>query len=954
MLKKIVAVIKDFFISILQSRVFVLAAVMLVLFLIVVNRLFDLQIINGSDYLDNFTLTIKKERTLESTRGCIYDKDGELLSYNKLSYDVTIEDSGTYESTSQKNKVLNSTIYELIELIEKNNDSIVNNFDIKINSKGEFEFLVSDASLDRFRADVYGYKSVDELGYNKKLGYDEAKATAKQIFEYLSGENKYDISDEYTNEEALKILVVRYALSQNDYQKYITTTVAEQVSDKTVACVMENIDDLQGVDISEDTVRKYVDSKYFASIIGYTGKISETEIDELNKDTNANYDLTDIVGKAGIEQEMELYLQGSKGLETLYVDNLGKVIETAEHIDSVSGNDVYLTIDKDLQETVYNVLEEQLAGIIYNKIINQKNYTITSSTRASDILIPIDDVYFALINNNIIDIDHFESKKASENEQDVYAAFESAQDSTINEISRMLTGDSPAAYNSCSSEIQAYCDYIQSVLSSAKVLDQSDFTSGDETYDEWTAGNISLKEYLEYAVSKNCIDTTKFDIESKYSDSAEIYNELVNYITATVLTDDGFTKLIYKYMIANSTISGTQLCLILFDQAVLKENTEDINALSSGAISGYTFMRQKIKNLEITPGQLALDPCSASCVVTDVNTGEVRALVSYPGYDNNKLANTVDADYYSKLTNDLSLPLYNHATQEQTAPGSTFKMVSATAGLTEGVISPSETIEDLVEFTKISLPYPKCWKAPSSHGAINVSEAIRDSCNYFFYEVGYRLSINGPDYNSEQGLNRLAKYAAMYGLNAKSGVEIVESEPKISDSDSVRSAIGQGTNNYSTVQLARYVTAVANSGTCYNLSLLDRVQDTEGALIKDFTPSVYNSLDDVADSTWNEVHAGMRMVVQNLDAFDNVTTETAGKTGTAEEVETRGNHALYVGYAPYNSPEIAYAVRIAYGYSSGNAAEIGSKVVRSYFKEDGYKDLVTGNAADTSNQVVGD
>ncbi len=99
------------------------------------------------------------------------------------------------------------------------------------------------------------------------------------------------------------------------------------------------------------------------------------------------------------------------------------------------------------------------------------------------------------------------------------------------------------------------------------------------------------------------------------------------------------------------------------------------------------FLMDKINNIEITPAQLALDPCTGSCVITDVKTGQLKALVSYPGYDNNKLANTVDADYYQSLREDKSNPLWNYATQEQTAPGSTFKMVSSTAGLAEGVIT---------------------------------------------------------------------------------------------------------------------------------------------------------------------------------------------------------------------------------------------------------------------------
>ena len=277
-------------------------------------------------------------------------------------------------------------------------------------------------------------------------------------------------------------------------------------------------------------------------------------------------------------------------------------------------------------------------------------------------------------------------------------------------------------------------------------------------------------------------------------------------------------------MIQENTLTGKQVCLLLWEQNLLDIDSAEIEKLKAGTILPYNFMLQRIENLDITPAQLALDPCSGSCVVTDVNNGEVLAMVSYPSYDNNLLANSIDADYYSDLQNDLSLPLWDYATQQLTAPGSTFKMVSATAALEEGVINTSETVTCTGVFEKVTTPF-KCWQI-SGHGPLNVTGAIEHSCNFFFYEMGYRLSIDETGtYNNSLGLDRLAKYAQMYGLTDPSGVEVVESTPHVSDKDAVPSAIGQGTNNFTTVGLARYVTTVANSGTCYNLSLLDKLTD---------------------------------------------------------------------------------------------------------------------------------
>ena len=402
---------------------------------------------------------------------------------------------------------------------------------------------------------------------------------------------------------------------------------------------------------------------------------------------------------------------------------------------------------------------------------------------------------------------------------------------------------------------------------------------------------------------------------------------------------------------------------MLFEQGVLDSSTDaNYEDLMSGDLSAYDFMVAKIRNLEITPAQIALDPCNASSVVVDPNNGQVLACVTYPGYDNNKLANSVDADYYSSLTKDLSYPLLNYATQNKTAPGSTYKPLTATAALTEGIITVNDTVTDEGKFMDV-YPNPVCWIYPSSHGTINVSQALRDSCNYFFYTMGYRMSTQNasgdagePVYNDEQGVATLAKYAKEYGLGTTTGIEIPESEPEISDEDTVRSAIGQGKNNYTTTQLARYVAAVANSGTVYDLSLIYKVVDNNGTTSQEFTPSIYNQLTEVSQTTWDAIHTGMRMVVTDSlsSTFGSVTTEVAGKTGTAEQTTTRPNHGLFVCYAPYSSPEISIATRIPYGYNSGYAADATANMIKYYFKEDDYEDILTDMSSGSSATSVGD
>jgi penicillin-binding protein 2 len=363
-------------------------------------------------------------------------------------------------------------------------------------------------------------------------------------------------------------------------------------------------------------------------------------------------------------------------------------------------------------------------------------------------------------------------------------------------------------------------------------------------------------------------------------------------------------------------------------------------------------MTDCIAELKITPAQLALEPYSASMVITDVRNGDVLALVSYPSYDNNYMANGADADYLRKITNDKSLPMFNYATQQRTAPGSTYKMVTSAAGLSEGIITPNTLITCTGTFDETKDVH-HCWAYPGRHGAINVTNAIRYSCNCFFYTVGYRLSLDERNhYNSDLGIEKLNEYAKMFGLGDKSGVEIDEYSPVLSSAYSVPSAIGQGNNAFTTVGLARYVTAVANSGTVYDLTLVDKITDSDGTLIKDNEAPIRN-VAELKDNYWDIIHEGMRRVVADKYYFSDLDLEFAGKTGTAQQSRVNADHGLFVCYAPFDEPEIAIAVRVANGYSSEYVADTTKDVLKWYFKLEDKKDIVNGQASTVSGHDGG-
>ena len=732
-------------------------------------------------------------------------------------------------------------------------------------------------------------------------------------------------------------------------------TIATNVSEKSVAAIMENKTGLQGIDVVEDSIRQYIDDESMAPILGYTGKASSEELTELRKQ-NPDYSNDAIVGKAGIEQYMELTLQGTDGKETVSVDNLGKVLKIDEDtkVEPVAGDDVQLTIDTDWQSAIYQILKQRVAGVLLTKIDAAKTFDYTYVTDASQIRIPIYDVYNALISNSVIDITKFSNEDASDIEKNLYAKFQQKQQRVFDTISTKLNGSNPPAYKDEDEETQEYLSYICNDLlrDTLGIISKDAIDTSDATYKAWTTDEtISLKDYLTYATSQGWIDISSFSPEGEYLDSEEIYQALTAYIIDYLSTDTGFSKLLYKYMLQEDTISGQEICLVLYEQGVLDKNDDDYENLASGTMGAYDFMINKIYTLEIEPAQLALMPCSASAVVVDVKTGDVVALVSYPGYDNNRLTNDMDTDYYAKLALDQSSPFFNKATQQTTAPGSTLKLLSTIAGMEEGIIDEGTYIECTGTFDYVDPPI-NCWYK-NGHGSLDIRTAIEQSCNYFFNMIGFQLGKVGDNEFSEvQSLNKLQEYASLIGLDRKTGIELSEATPKVSDAKAVPSYMGQGNNLFTTSELARYATVMATSGNVFKLTLLDKVMDPKGEVIQEYEPEIEDVVN-ISSNIWDVIHDGMRRVIQTHSQFDGLGVEVAGKTGTAELDLRHPNHGLFIGYAPASDPEYAVAIRIANGYSSGNACLIANDIFKYMYNLADKDSILTGIAStdtsDTSN-----
>ena len=322
-----------------------------------------------------------------------------------------------------------------------------------------------------------------------------------------------------------------------------------------------------------------------------------------------------------------------------------------------------------------------------------------------------------------------------------------------------------------------------------------------------------------------------------------------------------------------------------------------------------------------------------AAAVVSVGTGEVLALASYPTYD----LSTFNEDY-DELVNDQRLPMFNRATQGIYAPGSTFKMVTAVAALESGIITPSSIIQDRGIYTYYKDPQPMCWiysQTGSTHGRINVSQAITDSCNYFFYEVG-RLT----------GIRTLDSYASQFGLGQSTGIEIGDSsgvlaspewaeshDQEWTDGQTITAAIGQSYNLFTPLQLANYVGTLVGGGDHYQAHLLKNVKAYDNSrLLYMYDDNPINTVE-MSDTTLSAVTRGMHELTVSGSvayAFENCVVSAGAKTGSAQ-VGTDIANGVFVAYAPYENPEIAVAIVIEKGGSGAALANTAVEIINSWF-----------------------
>ncbi len=439
--------------------------------------------------------------------------------------------------------------------------------------------------------------------------------------------------------------------------------------------------------------------------------------------------------------------------------------------------------------------------------------------------------------------------------------------------------------------------------------------------------SINSEEYAKLKDEGYSYNSTigKMGIET----TMERYLKGSNGIKRTEVDSEGEIAAEYVYKEASSG-NNVSLTIDYRLQKIAETNLKKvINNIATGA-KGY--VKQKGAN-------------AGAVVALDVNSGEVLAMASYPTFDPNDFVSGIKYSKWKKLSGDKTKPMFNRVISGTYSPGSTFKMLSALAGLDSKVITINENIKTNGRYEYGN--HPMCWVYSSygrTHGYVNVTKAIKVSCNCYFYEVGRRM-----------GIENLVKYAKMFGLGSKTGIELYgEASGSIAGAnedmdwylgDTLSAVIGQSYNSFTPVQLANYISTLANGGTLNKVSVLKEVTTNEyeniseeevANYIQGITGYKFNSTKlELNEKYVDAVVEGMKSVTSEQGGtsyivFKNSDIEVAGKTGTAQVASGTPN-GIFVGFAPINNPQIAVVAIVEHGDSGSAVANIVKPILEEYF-----------------------
>ena len=918
----------DHFLDLCKNRIFVMLCGIIVLFAIIVLRLFSLQIIHGTKYEESITASVSKELPVTAPRGAIYDRYGRPLAVNKVAYCVQVDGSVTLEFNKEERQELSDALTRALwEKGETKVDSL------PITKKAPYRFTFDGTEEE---------KETREKRWKTNIGLEKKQRdmTAEECLDWLY--EKYTPPADFN--AAQKRTYISLCLS--DDRNLMALTLAMKLTDFGEEIVDELPLDTETpysfqFNGNKNREKSWKESMAMEGEELYYGSLKT--LDYLRDYFGLPQGLPNDLIRSTLGIRYSMYLQRYQQYQTVNVatDVSAKTLAYVEEnqdtfpcviIDTISlreypqgeyfahilgyirqmtendyalykddvdkdGNPIYSQSDIVGQDGMEKLFERQLNGTDGKVQIEVDNQGRRMSVIASTEPIPGKDLFLTL---------------DSKLQKVAYDALESELRKAV------LTKLTTSGKNSVST-----LDLFRSMISVNHISAQKMLYAEE--------GTVQHTVYLR-------LKQVQPDFDPEQEDAVSVAKEFLL---------EGLEK---------GNVSIKELMLMMIEQENIKVTPEEKADIEGGG-SPLSLILKKLGNGEMSPADTGLDPCTGSVFVTQVGTGEVLASVTYPSYDNNELVNTFNNSYYNSLLQDGNTPLVNRPLKQKKASGSTFKMITALAGLETETIGPDTLITDKGIFKDTGIPYARCWiysNTGGTHQSLNVAHALEVSCNYFFYELAYRMG-NVTTGNSNNSITTLNEYMAAFGLNNYTGLELDEygptmaspsnkekavktfnpdattSQTRWTDGDTIRTAIGQSINSYTPAQVTKYISTLANGGTLYKLHMVDHVQNPDGTLHSEVEETVENVIT-FKEENLQTVYHGMWLVTNGKKgtlrgAFDDLPIDVAAKTGTAEEDKNRSSHTWLVCFAPYDDPQIAITVMIPFGEGSGSPAPAVAKAV---------------------------
>lgn len=924
-----------------NSRYTAFFVIMITIFTAIILKLVYLQVFKYDDYVEKANTTSIKVVSEKAPRGIIYDSNGNVLATNKQTYAIR------YTSTKEADASIFSTIDEISKILSENQETFEDNLKLKVDNETPYFAYKSDtdsgkrAEEIRFKRDRNLNKKVEESIFGKD--YDEdltdddislvndklMEISPKEVFfslvkeydliklidpnpskekqkEYdeMSGEQLTNLLlKNYTYDELRKYMLVKDEIKMQSYKGYKSVTIASNISKDTYSMIVQELNNLPGIDVQIEPTRYYPYNELASSVLGYLSPIDSTNAEKYElRGYNVS---TDLIGVSGIESAFEDQLRGVKGGTTVKVNSKGRVTEELFKLEPYPGNNIHTTIDKDIQYAAEQSLIDTMAKI---RKTSDMSHTFSGANRGAVVAVEVNTGRILAS----VSYPNYDPNKFA--------------------ISGQLTDEENAQY--FSPDLESFGNDLIKSLGLKKTVDElfpisSNGTRQDQYdlyprtfYNYATQGLIppgsTFKPLTGVAGLESGVVTPETLIvdHGKFTEHSDVYG-----------TAFGPECLIYSnYHMTHGALNVSKAlevsCNYYFYEVAYRLYAKALNdgASKAEAVNSLAEYAWKFG--------LGTDPDGQQNASTGVeieeNFGQVYNFKSFKNqsilYAKYELRDYLESGNYKGIT--YFVP-FDYSTDEDDK---------------EKVAKAKEALKD-----KINERFNEITGSDTINTDEFADEILDDIKDIMEYSDKYKKNVE--EYESSK--NKTVDVESQANIVAQVISRFVTSDKRseiLSPAQEVYAAIGQGMNTFTPMQLAQYVSTIANGGTRYALHYVDKITNTEGQVLEEYEPKVLDSID-MSKETWNAIVEGMKKVNNDEEgtataAFTGFPSQitTAGKTGTADFSETqyengRAPFATYVSFAPADAPEIAVVAVVYDGGHGGYAAPIARAVYEAYFKE---------------------